>query len=260
MTMAKIHLPAEGVDPCTILEWDSAFWGVRMAKVQGDSLTEERVRAIDAWCKGNHIRCLYFLARPDDPTTTRVAEESHFRLVDIRMTLERRCSGMWTTGPQEVTGPIAVRQCRPDDVPFLQTIAQDIYRDTRFYHDDHFPKDRCRLLYETWIKRSCEGYADMVLVADLERTPAGYVTCHLERETLSGSIGLVGVSQWAQGRSVGQMLVRHAVDWFTTQGIQNVTVVTQGRNYAAQRLYQRCGFVTGSIHLWYHKWYVPQVI
>ena len=100
----------------------------------------------------------------------------------------------------------------------------------------------------------------MVLVAELDRMPAGYVTCHLERETLRGSIGLVGVSRWAQGRGVGQTLVRRAVDWFTTQGVQHVTVVTQGRNCAAQRLYQRCGFVTGSIHLWYHKWYAAQVV
>ena len=32
-------------------------------------------------------------------------------------------------------------------------------------------------------------------------------------------------------------------------------VVTQGRNIAGQRLYQRCGFLTRSVELWYHKWY-----
>jgi ribosomal protein S18 acetylase RimI-like enzyme len=32
------------------------------------------------------------------------------------------------------------------------------------------------------------------------------------------------------------------------------TVVTQGRNIASQRLYQKHGFVTQSIQLWYHRW------
>jgi len=32
-------------------------------------------------------------------------------------------------------------------------------------------------------------------------------------------------------------------------------VVTQGRNLAAQRLYQRNGFVTASLQLWYHRWF-----
>ena len=37
-------------------------------------------------------------------------------------------------------------------------------------------------------------------------------------------------------------------------GITYIDVVTQGRNYSAQRLYQRCGFITQSTELWYHKW------
>jgi hypothetical protein len=36
-----------------------------------------------------------------------------------------------------------------------------------------------------------------------------------------------------------------------------VLVVTQGRNYAAQRLYQRNQFRTCEVQLWYHKWYSP---
>jgi hypothetical protein len=37
-----------------------------------------------------------------------------------------------------------------------------------------------------------------------------------------------------------------------------VQVITQGRNYAAQRLYQRAGFVTRKTELWYHKWFHPR--
>jgi hypothetical protein len=32
--------------------------------------------------------------------------------------------------------------------------------------------------------------------------------------------------------------------------------VTQGRNLAAQRLYQRTGFLIRDLQLWYHKWYL----
>jgi ribosomal protein S18 acetylase RimI-like enzyme len=37
-------------------------------------------------------------------------------------------------------------------------------------------------------------------------------------------------------------------------GVQRVSVVTQGRNVAAQKLYQSCGFTTCSVQLWYHWW------
>jgi hypothetical protein len=31
-------------------------------------------------------------------------------------------------------------------------------------------------------------------------------------------------------------------------------VVTQARNVPAQRLYQKCGFITRSVELWFHRW------
>jgi hypothetical protein len=34
-----------------------------------------------------------------------------------------------------------------------------------------------------------------------------------------------------------------------------MTVVTQGRNRGAQRLYQQCGFLSRDLQLWHHKWY-----
>ena len=37
--------------------------------------------------------------------------------------------------------------------------------------------------------------------------------------------------------------------------IKQVYVATQGRNYAAQKLYQRSGFTINVIEIYYHKWF-----
>jgi len=58
----------------------------------------------------------------------------------------------------------------------------------------------------------------------------------------------------------GKSLLLVALDWFASQGAKEVRVVTQGKNIAAQRLYQRCGFVIRDLQLWYHKWYSTPVI
>ena len=110
-------------------------------------------------------------------------------------------------------------------------------------------------LYETWIRRSCEGYADAVLVAETGGGPAGYITCHLSGSPPAGSIGLVGVGGDARGAGTGTTLVGAAIEWFQGRGVQEVSVVTQGRNLAAQRLYQRAGFRIQAVELWYHKWF-----
>lgn len=245
------------LDPCEILEWDTAFFGFRVARVRGDVLTQERVQQIDAWCRQASVRCLYFLSRADDASTTRLAEDNDFRLVDIRMTFEYRAPGAIRGTKGYANCAATVRYARPEDVHLLRSIARGSHHDTRFYFDANFPRHLCESLYETWIERSCEGYADVVLVAELDGVPIGYISCHLDEESHTGRIGLVGVSSQVWDRGVGQTLVLNALEWFLTQGVKEVVVVTQGRNYAAQRLYQRCGFLTKTVQVWYHKWYMP---
>jgi dTDP-4-amino-4,6-dideoxy-D-galactose acyltransferase len=242
---------------CEVLEWDTAFWGFRVARVRGERLDPTTVAEIHEWCRRNDIRCLYFLGRVDDAVSTGLAEDNGFRLVDVRVEFHRS-TGTARTGYFARTSPgspVIVRFARSEDYQALQSIARTSYRDTRFYYDGNFPRHLCDLLYETWIRRSCEGYADLVLVAELGNEVVGYISCHLDDASKAGRVGLVGVSHRAQGKGIGSMLVSRAVAWFEARGARDVYVVTQGRNYGAQRLYQRSGFVTHTVRLWYHKWY-----
>jgi dTDP-4-amino-4,6-dideoxy-D-galactose acyltransferase len=165
--------------------------------------------------------------------------------VDVRVEFER------PTAPEHA----AVRQHRDDDVDALGAIARESHTDTRFYADPGFPNDRCDDLYDVWIRRSCEGWAQVVLVPDEIGSPAAYITVHADDALRRGSIGLVAVASHARGRSLGATLVRGAVAWSHARGLQSISVVTQGRNVAAQRVFQQCGFRTAAVGLWFHKWY-----
>jgi dTDP-4-amino-4,6-dideoxy-D-galactose acyltransferase len=238
--------------PCQHLEWDSEFFGRRIAKASASRLSKEETSRILSWCRTNRIECLYFLADADDARTSRFAEENGFRLVDVRVTLT------WQPDNRSLADTVAecyVRPAMADDLPVLRTIARASHRDSRFYFDPGFPQSRCDDLYETWIEKSCLGQAEAVLVAADGAQPVGYVTCHLTTPT-EGYIGLMGVHVQARGVGVGQGLVMASLRWFAQRGASQVTVVTQGRNCRAQRLYQRCGFLTGSVQLWYHRWFV----
>jgi hypothetical protein len=50
-------------------------------------------------------------------------------------------------------------------------------------------------------------------------------------------------------------LVNSALKWFSKNGVKIVSVVTQGRNIAPQKLYQKCGFISYSTMIWYHRWF-----
>jgi len=252
----------ETIDVCDFLSWDTAFFGLRLGRVKGQFLDTARCQMIDAWAASNEIAGLYFLASSDDAAVIRAAEANQFHLTDVRMTFDYRVPKQ---SANRASSQLLMRPSIASDVQPLIDISKDAYVHSRFYHDPHFTPEQCSALYQTWIRRSClEDYAEEVWVAELEGQPVGYVTCHLDQDIKDGSIGLVGIAEQARGQKVGEQLVNRALDWFAEQGMVTVSVVTQGSNIAAQRLYQKCGFATRSLQLWYHKWYVnpasPEVI
>ena len=239
-----------GVAACRFLEWDSEFFGYRIARLQQSSLSEEALQEALAWCRRERIDCLYFLGDPD-PATVALAEEARFRLVDVRITLEAH--------PQDAPPPsqgAPIRPSMPADISRLRSIAAASHLGSRFYRDGHFPAERCGDLYSTWIEQSCGAEGTQVLVAEFSGKAAGYVSCHKATRDAAkeGSIGLLGVADEAQNRGFGSNLVLHALAWFRDQRVNSVTVVTQGHNVAGQRLYQKSGFITRSEQLWYHYW------
>lgn len=250
-------MSTEDSAPCEFLPWDTDFFGFRVARVTGHRLNADQALDILRWCQEHQIECLYFLADAADQETTRVAENHGFRLVDIRVTLQCDLGSRVEVPHESSNKAIKVRPSRVDDIPALQEIARNSHRDSRFYADSRFPVRLCDALYETWIQKSCTGYADTVLVAEFNEQVLGYVSCHLLRDTPRGRIGLVGVTTPSRGQGVGSRLVNNALDWFRNCGVETVEVVTQGRNIAAQRLYQRCGFLTHEVQLWYHRWMPP---
>jgi dTDP-4-amino-4,6-dideoxy-D-galactose acyltransferase len=227
-------------DPAELLEWDSEFFGRRIARVQGtlqDSVFE--------WCAAHHIDCLYYLAA-NDPLTIAAAENLRFSLVDIRVTYERPLAGPPASPPD-------IREVRPSDVEQLKRIAARSFTDSRFYADPHFARAQCDALYATWIERDCQEDRGQVLVAQHDGAPAGFVTCQCDAGT--GSIGLIAVDAAAQGKGIGRRLVTAALHHFVARGMACSTVVTQARNLASQRLYQNCGYRLRSSALWYHRWF-----
>lgn len=230
---------------CQLLAWDTEFFGFRIARVQASALSRDDVRQVLDWCAREKIVCLYFLAGSGDGETTRAVEDAGFHLADIRVTLDQSL-----TGPASSSG--ALRLAAEADIPELTALAAGQHTLSRFYFDPGFPRERCGALYSTWIEKSCRGDAQAVFIAEEDQRIAGYITCHHDRAT--GRIGLGAVAGWARERGVGTRLVSGSLDYFRGQGVNQVTVVTQGRNIAAQRLYTGCGFRVRSVELWYHWW------
>jgi dTDP-4-amino-4,6-dideoxy-D-galactose acyltransferase len=234
---------------CEFLPWDTAHFGIRIAKASVSYLDENVIENILYWCAIEGIKCLYFLTILEDQKTIRLVEENNFKLVDVRITLETQIRNVSTNNVSSLISP-----SKPEDISFLQRIAKVSHQNTRFYFDNNFPKLLCDYLYETWIEKSCKGYADKVFVARYNGKPVGYISCH-EKETKEGVIGLFAVDKKYRGLGLAKQLINKSIEWFSMSGCQTISVVTQGRNIIAQNLYQKMGFMTKSVQIWYHKWF-----
>ncbi|MBI5365227.1 MAG: GNAT family N-acetyltransferase [Planctomycetes bacterium] len=233
------------------LEWDTQFFGARIASLSAPAtgLDDAALRAADDWCRAERVDCLYLRSDADDVTTLRAAGELGFRFVDVRITLDCELAKLPTPSAHET-----IRSARAEDVPALRAMAAYNHANTRFYADGRFARARCDELYATWIEKSVNGWAERVLVPDEGAGALGYLSIHLRPEH-TAEIGLVGLAREAQGRGLGKQLVESAIAWMRAKGCARATVVTQGRNIAAQRLYQAAGFRTCAMELWHHRWF-----
>lgn len=219
-----------------VLEWDTDFWGVKMGR-------SDQLDGVSQWAVANTIGLMALLVDADKPEEAQQAEQLGYRYMDTRVTLARRA------GPCGASARLVQHQ----DIPALQEIARSAHRITRFYADHVLDDARCDDLYVEWITSSIAGKADIVLVAERDSQAVGYVTVHLGNGT--ASIGLIAVAEAYRNRGIGVELVSSAVNWAAGQQASVVTVVTQGRNIPAQRVFQLCGFRTTQTELWFHRWY-----
>ena len=243
-------------EPCQFLQWDTDFFGHRIARVNAIQLDEKLVEAIYAWSEQNHIDCLYFLADSEDIDTIRLAEELDFRLVEIRLNMERWLKD-WEPASRPRSAPdITIRQGRPEDIPVLQEIARHSYYDSRFYFDKCFSEASWQAYYATWVKKSFEGGAQIALVAENDAGILGYITGLIDpHEPSKGQYELTGVHPTARNLGAGNELFRSGLDHYVQAGVEYVWLATQGRNIPTQRMVQRNGFITRSCQLYFHKWF-----
>ena len=248
------------VEPCKILDWDSQFFNLRIARVEASRLDPELAQSIDHWCRQEAIDCLYLLADASHPPTIRLAEQHGFRLMEVRLTLERKLID-WKPGPipREV-GDVLIRAYQPSDLPAMQAITRNSYTTTHFVVDPCFSKERSQAFYETWVQNSCEGYEEMVLVAEEQGEVIGFLTGRfipppIEEDAPDCQLMLTGVTGQLRGKGVGLEMLRCGTDWFVQRGCKHIIGVVQAPNIPIQRALQRLGFVSQSAMLYYHKWF-----
>lgn len=229
------------------LPWDSEFFGYRVATVAGDTLDDAGAAAVAQQADSESVHCLYFRASAADAASWAAAINVGFEPIDVRVELAR------TLAPAagRVEGlPSADRTLLPQ----LHEISATAFEESRFFKDKRFGAGAAERLFRIWTERGVtdEGWFTLVARSSDASTVGGFISGSCSGP--AGRIQLFAVRPEARRQGFGSELIRQAIQTFSSRGVQEVTVITQGGNVPAIATYERHGFTVRSVMLWFHRW------
>lgn len=228
------------------LAWDSAFFGVPIARIVAERPAAAALEAAIAACRDQRVRCAYLLLDADDASGSAAAQALGFVVRDVRVELDRPVAPH-DAAFADTSEPVAA--VGPERLPALAALVRERLTSSRFFADPGFARERCRELYVAFVERGVGDDPTRAVLATADDD--GCVVCQLDATSEVGTIELVA----SRRPGVGTALVRAAIARFARAGATSARVVTQASNVAAQRCYQRTGFRTAHSGLWLHRWF-----
>jgi ribosomal protein S18 acetylase RimI-like enzyme len=233
------------------LQWDSDFFGLSVASLDGGHLQAETSKVAFDWCMKEKIRCLYFLANGTDSQTLQYAYKAGFKFVDVRVEMEFDLRNLQKTQvPSLEIKPVTKRV----ELGCIQTLARKSHTDSRFFKDLNFNRTKCEKLYEKWINSDFERGNIFGFFPDEKEIVKGYITFTMESLAVA-RIGLIAVQNHYRGRGVGSELLNKTIATSRKLNAKKIIVVTQATNTSAIKLYEKAGFRISDVKLWFHKWF-----
>ena len=241
----------EIVNLITKLDWDTNFWGFPVAYLSSKYLTDNILLRIEKVIKRDNIKLIEYLCNCHDSKSVKFAEKNGFHFTDIRLSFEKPLNEKYDF---KLSNNITFDRAKNSDIQELREFSKDLYKDSRYFFDDNFEREKVSEFYQTWIERAVLGQFDDACYCLYDNgTPFGF--CTIKYNVLNtANIGLFGLSKKYQGKGLAKTLLYLIFNMLSEKNVHTVFVVTQGRNYAAQKLYQGVGFSTKTTELWYHKW------
>lgn len=232
------------------LEWDSEFFGMRIASVRCvEPFDPERLKHLVEGLREEGYALLYLFIEEDERPAPALPLGDACRLADVKYVFA-------TDDLHAAADPDGVEEFS-GEADELLALAFEAGTHSRFRQDERFGEGTFERFYRTWVENSlARRIADHVLVCrDGERT-SGFATLRIEG--LNASVGLIAVRADARGRGTGRRLVDACKRIAARSGARTLTVATQQANEGACAFYRRCGFRLSTRTAVYHCWLHPK--
>lgn len=234
-----------------ILDWDSKFFGFKVARIIPERLEVSELRGILAELGQEGVSLAYWGSDPSDGASQQAACELGGFLADRKVTyvIDAEEIRARTVAPSVAIEVYPAQLATPD----LEELAVQAGIFSRFKVDPRMPVGSFEELYRLWIRNSVNGsIAKQVLVVRNGEHIVGMVT--LGEKGGRADIGLIAVDATMRGMGLGISLISAAQEWTLKMGLPAAQVVTQGANREACRIYEKCGYHIEKTENIYHFW------
>ncbi len=133
---------------------------------------------LSQWALSKGIEFLLCKAYTDDIVTIHALEQQRYYLVDTLLDYvydsQRNPLNAVSTPPK--SADISIRLAEASDQDALIELASKSFQGHfgRFHADEFISEQQATAVYEEWIKSSCSGYADWIVVAEVNHLIAGF--------------------------------------------------------------------------------------
>jgi len=231
-----------------ILEWDSRFFGIKIAKVNRFN-SEDELSYILNEITQLQIKLLYFFVEPNDIFSNLLLKKLNANLVDEKLTYILDIKNIIVTENNQHVKPYWDNELTEE----LKRISIQTSEFSRFRVDKRIGDELCDKLYLEWINNAVNKvFNDSLYVYSENSTIEGLVS--LKNMPNSGSISLIGVDNKSRGKNIGTLLIKKAIAHYLELGFSKLEVVTQKANIPACKFYEKNGFIIKSINNIYHLW------
>lgn len=229
------------------LPWDSSHFGFEIGRILDIELPPANLQESIEAARGAGIQCLYWLTKQH--VASIFVPSTLIKVLDTRVEYKR----VLTDATNE-SEPDSIRVAKRQDLTAVLRLAATSHTNTRFYEDDWFPTEQAGSLYSLWIEKATSDPDQVVFVSGPPGQPVAYISCGPSTELNAAAVGLVAVASDQQRQGHGQRLVAAGIAWARKRSFDHLKVVTQGRNVAARRLYERNRFDLVDERTWVHLW------
>lgn len=255
------------------LPWDSGIFGVRMSAIKHMYLDSESGNCSNAasalieesvnWCRAEKYEFILRKINTDDIPCLHALEKNKFLLVDTLLdyAYDPYKKPFTNLIPPVMVAGGSTRLATLEDESELMSIASRSFDKHfgRFHSDPNIDHDLANKVYIEWIKSSLRGYADFVVLLEVEGRIAAYsIWKYPTSDEVEHNIPVGHYSLGAVHPDFFGMGLFYAITYEGMRRMVTRTKCVEGpthiNNYPVQRGYTKLGWQIYDAHYAFHRW------